>query len=320
MSETEEKVKSKKLSSFFKGKRKLVFLIILRIALLLAGIIIALCVLPKNNAETALPESTENSISGAWELVVNPELPEKAQGETAEEDRVYYVFDEPDKYCRGQYYTCYQGGVEYYDYELLMEDSVEKINLGTENLEIRLSGSKTEGTAKMVLILPAYTDEITSTEYEASEYVFEQAESPEYDKEAFDEFEVDEALLSEKWISNERTLPYYHYEIPYKQTVEIKDNGVMLIRYESEELFLDRYMYYSYTAKDSELTFALVTNKDIKYTVSYEFDENGNLRFTDDTTSASMFADAFFGEFTFYTEDNLPEAPVASADEVYYAE
>lgn len=320
MSEPEEKAKPKVLSSFFKEKRKMFILSIILIALVAAGIIIAFCILPKSNTGTAPPESTENSISGAWELVVNPEMPQTSEGDIPEADKVYYVFEEPDKYGRGEYYTCYQGGVEHFKYELLIEDSVEKVNLGTENLEIKFSGSKAQGDASMVLILPAYTDEITGAKYEASEYVFEQAESPEYEKKAFESFEVDEALLGEKWISNGRTLPYYHYEIPYKQTVEIKDNGVMILHYESEELALDRFMYYAYTADGSELTFSLVTDKDTKYTVSYGFDENGNLKFTNDTTSASMFADAFFGEYIFYTEENLPELPVSSNDEVIYAD
>ena len=73
----------------------------------------------------------------------------------------------------------------------------------------------------------------------------------------------------------------------------------MTIRYKSADLALNRVMYYAYTVSDRKLTFSPVTDKDTKYTVSYGFDKNGNLKFTEDKTSASIFADAFFSDVTY---------------------
>ncbi|MBQ2943735.1 MAG: hypothetical protein IJD93_03425 [Ruminococcus sp.] len=281
-------------------------LILLSVVLLVSGVIGLSFVLPKN-------------ISGAWALVVNPEVAAATSDEIPKEDMAYYVFAKPDRYGRGEYYTCYQGGVEYYEYELMEEDGVKKINLGTENMEYKITGSKLFGSAKLTIIYPEYKDENTGAVYEAEEYVFEQAKNPRYEKSSFTDFEIDKALINQ-WTSNERTLAYYYYYFPYAQTIEFTDEGVMSIRYESADLGLDRYMYYAYTAKDSELTFSLVTDKETKYTVSYEFDENGNLKFINDTTTGSIFADAFFGNFTFYTAENLPEPTEASVDELYFTE
>ena len=259
------------------------------------------------------------TVSGAWELVVNPEVAASTADEIPESEKVYYVFEKPDRYGKGRWHICYQGGVEYYEYELTEEDSVEKINLGSGNLEYRITGSRLFGNAKMTIVYPEYTDESTGVTYDAEEYVFEGAKSPDYDKGSYKAYDTDQKLLG-KWANNQRSLSYFYYSLYYTQTVEIRDNGIMVIHYESKDLGLDRYMYYAYTAKDSELTFSLVTDKDTKYTVSYGFDENGNLKFTKDTTTASIFADAIFGDFTYYTAENLPEAPEASFDESFYSE
>ncbi len=273
---------------------KFLVLLILSVVLLAAGIIGISFILPKN-------------IYGTWELVVNPEVAVSTADEIPEENKAYYVFDKPDRYGRGEYYTCYQSGVEHYKYELMEEDNVKKINLGANDMEYKITGSKLLKCAKLTIIFPEYTDESTGAFYEAEEYVFEQAKNPRYEKQAFKDYETDSALTGKKWTSNERTLEYYYYAIPYTETVEFSEDGVMVIRYESEDLALDRYMYYAYTAKDNELTFGLVTDKETKYTVSYEFDENGNLKFIEDNTSGSVFADAFFSTVTYYTPDNLPE-------------
>jgi hypothetical protein len=66
-------------------------------------------------------------------------------------------------------------------------------------------------------------------------------------------------------------------------------------------------MYYAYTTEDNTLTFSLVTDKETTFTVRYEIDEDGNLRFTEDHTSSLIFADAVFGDATYYTPDRLPE-------------
>ncbi|MCM1231364.1 MAG: hypothetical protein NC489_14680 [Ruminococcus flavefaciens] len=74
----------------------------------------------------------------------------------------------------------------------------------------------------------------------------------------------------------------------------------MIIRYYSEDLLLDRYMYYAYTAEDNTLLFSLVTDKETKYQASYTFDNDGNLKFENDDTSSSIFADSFFSDVTYY--------------------
>lgn len=292
--------------SVFKSKKIAILLILLGVVLLAAGVIGASFVLPK-------------SISGAWELVINPELPVATRDEIPESEKVYYVFDKADRYGRGECRLCYQSGVEHLKYELLQEDGVQKVNLGAEDMEYIITGSKLLGNAKLILNYPGYSDEDTGAYFDAQEYVFEQAENPVYEKSSYKDYEADKKLIN-KWTSNERTLAYYYYNIPYTQTVEFNENGVMIIRYESADLGLDRYMYYAYTAENGELTFSLVTDKETKYTVSYDFDKTGNLKITNDTTENSIFADAFFGDFTFYTAENLPKPTEASLDEMYFSE
>ncbi len=254
------------------------------------------------------------SVKGSWELVVNPEIAQATADQIEDADRVYYVFGKPNQYGQGEWKTLFDGGVEHYEYKLSEKDGVKKINLGSADLEYKITGSKLLGTAKMTIILPQYTDELTGQVHKAQEYVFKQRRAPDYTKESYDDFETDSKLLGE-WATNERTLSYYYYELSYEETVSFNDNGVMVIRYESEDLALDRYMYYSYTVKDNKITFSLVTDKETKYTVGYEFDKDNNLKFVDDTTSSSIFADAFFGDFTYYTPENLPKPSVATADE-----
>ncbi len=291
-------------------KRAVCFsLIALAVVLIIAGAVIGgSFIIPK-------------SITGTWELVVNPETGAATADEISESERVYYVFDKADRYGRGDGRLCYQGGVEPLKYELLEEDKVQKINLGALDMEYIIKGSKLLGNAELTLIYPEYTDESTGTYYEAQEYIFEQAKNIDYEKMPYKDYETDSNLLGELWTSNERSLAYFYYGIPYTQSVEFTDKGIMIIHYESEELFLDRYMYYAYTAENKELTFSLVTDKETKYTVAYDFDENGNLKFAKDVTSSSMFSDAIFGDFTFYTEENLPEPTTGALnDELYFSE
>ncbi len=253
------------------------------------------------------------SVEGSWELVVNPEVPQATADQIDDADRIYYVFGESNKYGQGEWKTLYDGGVEHYEYKLLEDDGVDKINLGAADLEYKITGSKLFGLAKMTILLPENTDEENTQEQEVQEYVFKQRKAPDYSKESYDGYTVDEQLIGE-WATNERTVSYFYYTLSYVQTVNFYDNGIMAIRYQSEDLALDRYMYYAYTAKDNELTFSLVTDKETKYTVKYQFDDNGNLKFFDDTTTTSIFADAFFGDFTFYTPENLPEATQAETE------
>lgn len=300
MSDINSDKKVKEIKGAFNKKLRLLFGVIL-VALLLGAVVIGASFIFSKN------------ISGAWELVENPEVMVATADEITDGNSVYYVFDKPDRYGRGKYSTFYQGGVEQYNFELLEEDSVEKINLGTENMEYKITGSKLLGNAKLTIIYPEHTDEMTGLKTEASKYVFKQAEEPSYEKQSFEDFDVDKSLIG-TWINNERTLSYYQYTYTYEQSVEIKDNGIMIIRYKSEELLLDRYMYYAYTADSSKLTFSLVTDKNTKYTVPYGIDEKGNLKFTNDDTTASIFADAFFGDSTFYKEENIPGITATSTD------
>lgn len=299
----------------FLAKRKLIIIISAVLAILIAaGVVLYFCVFSCNS-----DDETVTSFTGAWELTGNPEVAVSTADEIPESEKAYYVFDEPNKYGEGTWRTYYAGGVEHFKYELLEEDGVEKINLGSVNLEYKFSGSRNSGNAKVELIYPEQINENTGEKTEAMTYVLEQASAPDYENSAFDDFKTDESLLS-KWTSNERTVAYYYYDIPYVQTIEFNDNGIMVIHYESEDLTLDRYMYYAYTIADSELTFSLVTDKDTKNTVSFEFDADGNLKFLNDKTASSIFADNIFGDFTYYTDKNLPKRSEASYDELYFTE
>ena len=294
-------MKEKKLN-----KKKLIIFSVIILLLIAVGITIHLYF-------------SKRTFTGAWELTVNPEIAESTADEVSESEKAYYVFDEPNKYGEGTWRTYYAGGVEHFTYELLEEDGVDKVNLGSVNLEYKITGSRLFGNAKIELIYPEQINESTGEKTEAMIYVLEQASAPDYEESAFEDYNTDKSLLS-KWTNNERSVAYYYYDIPYVQTVEFKDNGIMVIHYKSEDLALDRYMYYAYTAKGGELTFSVVTDIDAKFTVFYEFDENGNLKFINDTTTNSIFADNIFGDFTYYTEKNLPKRSEASYDELYFTE
>lgn len=248
---------------------------------------------------------SKRTFTGAWELTVNPEVTQSTADEVPESEKAYYVFDEPNKYGEGSYRTYYGGGVEHFTYELLEEDGVDKINLGSVNLEYKITGSRLFGSAKIELIYPEQIDESTGEKIESIVYVLEQAGAPDYES-SYDDFQTDSSLLN-KWTSNERTVPYYYYEIPYVQSIEFKDSGIMVVHYKSEDLALDRYMYYAYSANNGELTFSVVTDKETKYTATYDFDAEGNIIFSDDTSVSAVFGDNIFGCFTYYTEENLPE-------------
>lgn len=249
-------------------------------------------------------------------MVVNPEITKATPDEVENSEKVFYTFSKPGEYGDGVYKTYFDGGIEEGEYKLSEKDSKKLINLGTEDLEYKIIGSKLFGNAKLTITYPEHTDDQTGQKSPAQDYVFAQAKAPEYEKESYNSFETDEALVAE-WISNERTLSYYVNELSYTETVKFYDNGIMTIHYESADLALDRYMYYAYTVKDGELTFSLVTDKETQYTVSYGFDKNGNLKFTEDNTSSSIFADAFFSDVTYYAPDNLPKV---HGDEVSAAE
>ena len=238
-------------------------------------------------------------ITGDWELVVNPEISRATPDEVEDSDRVYYSFSEPDSNGEGTYKTYFDGGVEEGKYALSEKGSKKFINMGTEDLEYTITGSKLFGSAKLTITYPEQKDEETGVATPAQDYVFVREKSPEYEKESYRSYQTDTALSGE-WKTDERTLSYYVYDLSYTQTVRFSDSGVMTIHYESADLVLDRVMYYAYTAEGGMLTFSPVTDKETKFTVPYRIDGSGNLLFTDDNTTASIFADAFFGDVTYY--------------------
>ncbi|MBR3988278.1 MAG: hypothetical protein IKK10_03140 [Clostridia bacterium] len=288
-----KKEKDSAYYSAYRKKKRFRLFNIIAIAVIVVSVLLVLIFAPK-------------SIDGDWELVVNPEISQATDDEIEDSQRVYYTFTKPGDFGDGKYKTYYNGGVEEGEYKLSEKDGKALINLGTEDLEYKITGLKFLGNTKLIITYPEYTNEQTGQKIPAEDYVFAQAKAPKYEKESYDSFDTDNKLMG-KWKSNDRTLEYYMYELSYTQTVEFINGGIMVIHYESTDLALDRYMYYAYTAKDNELTFSLVTDKETKYTVSYDFDEKGNLKFINDTTAGSIFADAFFGDFTFYSPENLPE-------------
>ncbi len=283
------------------------------------GVIIAVIVLIVLIAAGAIAYAflAPKTVEGGWELIVNPETSQATPDETEKSSRekVFYIFSKPGEYGDGTFKTCYDGGVEEGEYKLSEKAGVRYINLGTEELVYTITGSKLFGSAKLTITFPEQTDQETGQTTPAQDYVFAQAKAPDYEKEAYSSFETDEAFIGE-WIANTRSVPYYTYEIPYTQTVKIQKDGIMTIRYESSDLMLDRTMYFAYTAKNDALTFSLVTDKETQYTVSYTFDNAGNLTFTQDDTKDSIFSDAFFGDATYYTPEQLPEAVTPTLSKV----
>ncbi len=211
--------------------------------------------------------------------------------------KVYYTFSEPGKYGDGEYKTIFDGGIEAGEYKLSEKDSKNYINMGTVDLEYKIEGSE------LTVTYPESSDEQTGEKIPAEDYVFTRTKAPEYENESYDSFETDKALIAE-WVTEERFLSYYANELSYTETVEFLENGVMVIKYYSEDLLLDRYMYYAYTVENNTLLFSLVTDKETKYKVSYTLDNDGNLKFENDETSSSIFADALFSDVTYYHKEN----------------
>lgn len=254
------------------------------------------------NKNTGTQNKNESSVllAGDWELTGNPEKPESTSEDGRDPGNAYYRFSKPNKYGEGTYKTYFDGGVEEGNYGLSERDGVEYIYMGTQALKFTVTESK------LIITFPGYTDEMTGQVTPEQQYIFEKSKVPEYEKDSYDSYNIDEKLLN-SFITTERTLEFYASDLSYTETLEFFDNGIMTIHYESEYLMLDRYMYYAYTAENNKLTFSLVTDRDTRYTVAYNFDEDGNLRFTDDNTKNSIFADAFFSTVTYYIEENLPK-------------
>lgn len=267
-----------------KKKKRIILFVVIATVLVVAGIVSYAVLAPK-------------TIEGDWELIVNPEVTRATPDEAEDSERVYYSFSKPGEYGDGTYKTFFEGGVEEGTYKLSEKDGKKFINMGTEDLEYTIGGSKLFGTAKLTITYPERTDEETGQSAPAQDYFFAQAKAPDYEKESYSSFKTDDALIGE-WVTNERTLSYYLYDLTYTETVRFDDNGIMTIHYESADLMLDRILYYAYTAENGTLTFSLVTDKETQYSVGYGF-EDDNLRFKDDTTSDSIFADAFFSDVTY---------------------
>lgn len=267
------------------NKKKKLILTAVIVAALIAGALVVILV--KMNAK--------QTISGDWEMIVNPEIVNFASDEEDSSPKVYYTFGKPGKYGDGEYKTIFDGGIEAGTYKLSEKDGKSYINMGTIDLEYKIKGSE------LTITYPESSDEQTGEVFPAEDYVFSRAKAPEYKKEAYDSFETDKALIAQ-WITEERSLSYYTNELSYTETVEFLENGVMIIRYYSEDLLLDRYMYYAYTAGDGTLIFSPVTDKETKYQVSYTLCNDGTLRFENDETTASIFSDAFFSDVTYYPQ------------------
>lgn len=242
--------------------------------------------------------SVPKSPQGAWELIVNPETAKATSDEANRGGKVFYSFDKPGEYGDGTYKTYYDGGVEEGAYKLSEQDGKRLINMGTEDLVYEISGSRLFGGVKLTITYPAQTDAQTGQATPAQEYVFAQAQAPAYEKETYRSFTTDKALVG-KWTTADRTLAYFTTQLSYTETVQFTDSGILTIRYESADLALDRLLYYAYTAEDGTLTFSPVTDKETTYSVGYGFDKDGNLIFAGDTTSSSIFADAFFSDVTY---------------------
>ncbi len=238
------------------------------------------------------------AIDGAWELVENPENIKSTPDEADSRSRVYYTFAKPGEYGDGVYKTYFDGGVEEGEYKLSEKNEKKYIDMGTGELEYKTEGTKLFGNARLTITLTEQTGENTEQASAEQEYVFVQASAPDYESEHYDSYKTDEALIGE-WSTSERKLAYFTDELSYKQAVRFFDKGIMTIHYTSADLALDRIMYYAYSAENGVLYFSPVSDKETKYTVSYELDKDGNLRFTDDVTSASIFADEFFSEVTY---------------------
>ena len=245
-------------------------------AVLIVGVLVT-CFVIMNVSQT---------ISGDWEMVVNPEITDFES-----DKKVYYTFNEPGKYGDGEYTTIFDGGIESGEYKLSEKDGKSYINMGTVDLEYKIEDSE------LIITYPDNSD--TQTE---ENYIFARAKAPEYENEAYESFETDKNLIAE-FITEERSLFYYTSELSYTETVEFLETGVMVIRYYSEDLALDRSMYYAYTVEDGTLIFSLVTDKETTYTVSYTFDQDGNLKFENDETTTSIFSDAFFSDVTYYHKE-----------------
>ncbi|MDO4748929.1 MAG: hypothetical protein Q4A12_07125, partial [Eubacteriales bacterium] len=254
------------------------------------------------------------NVEGAWLFPLDEMLAEASADEAEETERAYYVFDEADDYGKGTWRTYYDGGVEEYEYQLIDDNGVDKINLGNMDLLYEITGSKFFGTAELVLTVPASTDEQTDEETKEESYVLTYTSDPAYDEKSYDEYDVDDELIGE-WATNERFLNYFYYTIPYEQQVEFTDDGIMIIHYKSEELMLDRYMYYAYTTNGKTLTFSLVTDLENSFTVDYVIDDS-KLKFTTDDTSGSIFSDQYFSDVTYYRPDDLPEPTESLSDEL----
>lgn len=257
-------------------KKKLLIILIAVVVLVAAGITAYMLFSPK-------------SLSGDWEMVVNPELSKATPDEADSAEKTYYSFSQPGEYGDGEYKTIYDGGVEKGEYKLSEKNGKKYINMGTDDLEYRIEGST------LTITYPAHTDEQTGKKVSAQDYVFNSAKAPDYENESYESYHTDAFLLSE-WETKDRTLDYYANKLSYTETVKFDGNGVMTIHYESKDLALDRYMYYAYSADNNKLTFSLVTDKDKKNTVSYKASKNGNLKFTDDKTASSIFSDAVFSD------------------------
>lgn len=264
-------------------KKKIIIFSVIAAVIVAAGV--AAYLLYLKNSE----ESRPKTIEGAWELEVNPETAQATPDEAQSQEKIVYVFSKPGEYGDGTYKSYYYSGMEEGDYKLSEKHGEKLIDLGTGEFAFKLEGSK------LTITFPEQTDEQTGQTTPAQDYVFKRTKAPNYDDEHYSSYDTDEVLLK-SWVTESRTFNYYDNDVPYTETVTFNDKGIMSIQYVSQDLELNRTMFYAYSAKDSELTFSPVTDKENKTTVSYKIDNDGNLQFTNDNTTSSMFGDAVFSD------------------------
>ena len=176
-------------------KNKIVCIVVVAAALI-AGALVT-CLVRMNVKQTVGDET----ISGDWEMIVNPEITNIASVETDNSQKVYYTFSEPGKYGDGEYKTIFDSGIEAGEYKLSEKDGKSYINMGTVDLEYKIEGSE------LTVTYPESSDEQTGEKILAEDYVFTRTKAPKYENDAYESFETDKALIAE-WVTEERTLSY----------------------------------------------------------------------------------------------------------------
>ncbi len=100
-------------------KKKVILIAVGVFALSVSIIVVSLSVKEKSQ-----------TISGDWEMIVNPEIAETTSEDVNTSQKVYYNFSEPGKYGDGTYKTIFDGGIETGEYKLSEKDGKSYIDMG----------------------------------------------------------------------------------------------------------------------------------------------------------------------------------------------